>query len=120
MTLRTFQVALLPLTVALILSTATTARAGDAGSGASQGKLDCALQAAADATPDAELPIVVHTDAEKRDAKVKGLAAAGFTVLDGMRSQGEILIRATGREVMVLAEDAAIQQLTLGATEANQ
>jgi hypothetical protein len=74
-----------------------------------QQKLDAALQAAVVSTPDVAQRVVVETTTPARE-KAAALAAAGFEVHAGARP-GTVVITATGRELMVLAEDPDITSI---------
>ena len=76
-------------------------------------KMDDALQTAAESDPDATLRLIVVTMATDRAAKAHALSAAGFqpTLSDG--DPRSIVVTATPREAMVLAEDAGIEAIAI-------
>jgi hypothetical protein len=76
-----------------------------------QQKLDATLKAAATAAPDVLQPVLVRTAADVRKAKVEALARWGFAI-EAERHQDGILIAASARDAMVLAEDPEIAGLS--------
>jgi hypothetical protein len=80
-------------------------------------KLTPALQAAAEANPDAVLRIRVGVAPGQRVGKARDLATFGFTVHSSDAADA-IVLSATAREAMVLAEDPEIATLALDVVSA--
>ena len=76
-----------------------------------QDKLDTPLLIAAESAPDDVYPVLIRTRQTSLDEKAAALRAAGFTI-HGLVG-GQLLLSATAREAMVLAEDADIDRIAL-------